>query len=48
MSRRDGTFGLKFYKNETMNGARYHVLPELRQWNWGDLDRLVWQQVNYS
>ena len=54
MSRRDGTFGLKFYKNETMNGARYHsllqyhVLPELRQWNGGDLDRLVWQQVNYS
>ena len=46
----DGSFGLKFYRNETMNGFRYHsllqyhVLPELRQWNGGSLATLVWQQ----
>ena len=27
---------------------QYHVLPELRQWNGGNLDRLVWQQVFVS
>ena len=46
----DGCFGLKFYRNETMNGfsyhslLQYHVLPELRQWNGGSLATLVWQQ----
>ena len=46
----DGSFGLKFYRNEVMNGDRYHsllqyhVLPELRQWNGGSLATLVWQQ----
>ena len=48
--KRDGTFGLKFYKNKTMDGRTYHsllqynVLPELRVWNGGDLRRLVWTQ----
>ena len=52
--RKDGTFGLKLYRNETMTGARYHsllqyhVLPELRQQNGGNLARLVWQQVLYK
>lgn len=46
----DGSFGLKFYRGETMNGDRYHsllqyhVLPELRHWNGGSLATLVWQQ----
>ena len=44
---RDGTFGLRIYRNETMNGAKYHsllhhhVFPELRAWNGGNLDGLV-------
>ena len=48
--RRVGTFGLKFYQNQTMDGRayhtllQYHVLPDLRQWNGGRLDRLVWTQ----
>ena len=48
--RRGDTFGLKFYRDETMNGRKYHsllqyhVLPEMRQWNGGNLDRLVWMQ----
>ena len=47
---RDGTFGLKFYRNMAMDGPsyhsllQYHVMPRLRQWNGGDLDRLVWTQ----
>ena len=42
--KQDGTFGLKFYRNEAMNGPgyhallQYHVLPELRQGNGGDLE----------
>ena len=42
--RQDGTFGLKFYRDETMDGPKYHsllqytVLPELREWNGGDLE----------
>ena len=40
----DGTFGLKFYHNETMTGGKYHallqyhVLPELRRSNGGNLN----------
>ena len=47
---RDGTFGLKFYRNMTMDGRayhsllQYHVMPRLRVWNGGDLARLVWTQ----
>jgi inhibitor of nuclear factor kappa-B kinase subunit alpha len=47
---RDGTFGFSVFRNETMNGPRYHrmlqhtVLPELRAWNGGTLDALWWQQ----
>jgi inhibitor of nuclear factor kappa-B kinase subunit alpha len=46
----DGTFGLKFYRNISMNGQRYHsllqyhVLPGLKAWNNGNLDNLWWQQ----
>ena len=42
---RDGTWGLKFYHDETMDGDKYHALlaytalPQLRQWNGGNLDR---------
>ena len=50
--KRDGTFGLKIYNNnETMDGRRYHqllqyhVLPELRLWNGGNLDGLVKYQL---
>ena len=48
--KRDGTFGLKFFRNENMTGASYHrllqfdVLPELRVWNGGNLDGIFWQQ----
>ena len=48
--KRDGTFGLKFYRNENMTGASYHqllqydVLPQLRAWNGGNLDGIFWQQ----
>ena len=48
--RRDGTFGLTIFRNESMTGPRYHrllqntVLPELREWNGGNLDNLWWQQ----
>ena len=48
--RQDGTFGLKFYRNQTLTGVTYHsllqytVLPELRNWNGGNLDQLYWQQ----
>ena len=48
--RRGGTFGLKFYRNETMNSKIYHallqhhVLPELRLWNGGSLDNLIWRE----
>ena len=48
--KRDSTFGLTFYRNESMNGERYHrllqqtVLPELREWNGGNLDIVWWQQ----
>ena len=48
--RRDGTFGLKFYRNQALTGATYHsllqytVFPELRIWNNGNLDQLYWQQ----
>ena len=47
---RDGPFGLKFYRDETMTGKVYHsllqytVLPELREWNGGSLDNLFWTQ----
>ena len=49
--RRDGTFGLSVFRNVNMNRHRYHallqytVMPELRQWNGGNLDNLVWTQV---
>ena len=42
--KQDGTFGLKFYRNESMDGAKYkallqyHCLPELRRGNGGNLD----------
>ena len=45
--KRDGTFGLRIYRNETMTGPSYHsllqhtVFPELRNWNDGNLNRLV-------
>lgn len=45
-----GLFGLKFYRNETMNAAKYksllqyHVLPEVRANNGGNLDNLTWTQ----
>ena len=48
--RRDGTFGLKFYRNESMNGQRYHsllqyhVLPQLKIFNGGTLNNLWWMQ----
>ena len=48
--RRGGTFGLKFYRNESMNSQMYHallqhhVLPEIRVWNGGSLNNLVWMQ----
>ena len=48
--RRGSTFGLRFYRDESMNGQRYHaliqhhVLPEMRLWNGGSLDNLVWMQ----
>ena len=48
--KRDGTFGLTFYRNESMNGTKYKrllqykVLPELREWNGGNLDGIWWQQ----
>ena len=47
---KEGTFGLKFFRNEAMNSQRYHallqyhVLPELRNWNGGNLDGLWWSQ----
>ena len=47
---RDGTFGLNVFRQGTLNGPGYHrllqysVLPELRRWNGGNLDRLWWQQ----
>ena len=47
---RDGTFGLFVFRNENLNGQgyhrllQYHVLPGLRIWNGGNLDRLWWQQ----
>ena len=44
--RKDGTFGLKFFRNpETIDGPRYHsllqyhVLPEIRAINGGNLDK---------
>ena len=46
----NGTFGLKIYKDCTMDGDTYHkllqytVLPELRRVNGGNLDNLVWTQ----
>lgn len=52
--KRDGAFGIRFYYNQTMNGSRYHsllqytVLPEIRQWNGGDLNNLWWQQGKCS
>ena len=45
---------MKFYRNQNMTGPVYHrllqyqVFPELRQWNGGTLDRLMWQQVKFS
>ena len=48
--RTTGIFGLKFYQNEKMNGAKYHrllqynVLPELREVNGGNLNNLTWTQ----
>lgn len=48
--KRDSTFGLQVYQNETMNGPRYHrllqyhVFPELRQWNGGNMAGLYWMQ----
>ena len=42
---RDGTWGLKFYHEETMDGDKYHsllqyhALPQIREWNGGNLDR---------
>ena len=48
--KRDGSFGLRVHRKETMNGQRYHsllqfhVLPEIRQWNGGNLFPLYWQQ----
>ena len=47
---RDGTFGLRVFRDGTLNGPgyhsllQYHVMPELRRWNGGNLDRLWWQQ----
>ena len=48
--KKDGTFSLKFYRNENMTGASYHqllqfhALPQLRVWNGGNLDGIFWQQ----
>ena len=45
--KRDGTFSLRIYRNETLTGPSYHALlqhrvfPELRNWNGGNLDRSV-------
>ena len=45
-----GTFGLKVYRNQTMNGRVYNdllvddVLPELKNLNGGVLDPFIWQQ----
>ena len=44
----DETFGLTIYRNKAMNGKKYHrllqhnVLPELCQWNGGNLDIVQW------
>ena len=48
--KRDGTFCLKFFRNENVTGASYHrllqfhALPQLRAWNGGNLDGVFWQQ----
>ena len=48
--KQDGTFGLKFYRNVSMDGPmyhsllQYHVLPELRTSNNGNLNNLWWTQ----
>ena len=48
--KRDGTFSLKFFRNENVTGASYHrllqfhALPQLRAWNGGNLDGIFWQQ----
>ena len=48
--RMSGLFGLRFFRNETMNAARYHsllqyhVLPEIRESNGGNLANLTWTQ----
>ena len=48
--RHDGTFCLRFFRNQAMDGRsyhsllRYHALPELRHLNGGNLDTLVWTQ----
>ena len=48
--KRDGTFCLKFFRNENLTGAtyhrllQYHALPQLRAWNGGNLDGIYWQQ----
>ena len=45
--RTTGVFGLKFYHNEKMNGAKYHrllqyhILPELKEVNGGNLNNLT-------
>jgi hypothetical protein len=46
----DGTFGMEVYRNQTMNGARYHsllqftALPELEIRKGGNLNTQWWQQ----
>ena len=48
--KRNGAFGLKFFEDMTMDGRtyhsllQYHVLPELRRQNGGNLHGLVWTQ----
>ena len=48
--KRDRTFGLTIFRNKSINGQRYHrllqqtVLPELREWNGGNLDNVWWQE----
>ena len=45
-----GTFRLKAYRSETMDGEKYHrllhyhVLPQLKAVNGGTLNGYVWQQ----
>ena len=51
--RLNGTFGLRFFRNQAIDGTTYHsllqyrVFPELRNTNGGSLDNLYWMQGDF-